>query len=1088
MRIHYKLKSKSKGYFFLMLLMLMPFLMVAQGVTTGNISGVILDDGGKPVSDAYISAIHEPSGSKYFTASQANGQFVIQGVRIGGPYTIITTHLGHDSDTLRDAQVALGADLELQILMYVASKKLEGVTITTRKNAIMNSGKAGSGLNIDKNTMASMPTISRGMGDFTRMVPQAGAQGLLGKGGKSNNVSVDGAAFNNSFGLGNEGSGVPGANAGAQPISLDAIEQISVNVSPYDVKQGGFTGAGVNAVTRSGDNELRGSVYYFFRNQNMVGNKVREATIARTSLTENTVGFRIGGPIIKNKLFFFANYEYIKNVQPGAAYVAGRQGLSGGNVSNIQASSLDALSNFLQNTYQYNPGNYELYNVPVQSNKFLVKLDWNINDKNKFYIRYNQLNAVSTFPSVSNINAIGFSNNGYTRNNEVYSLTAELNSRLSEKVSNRLFSSYNSLPDYRQYLGTLFPLVNIMDNGNTYRFGVDPAARDNRVGQKTFQLQDDITYLVGKHKISTGLSWQYINVSNQFTFNPQGTFTFSSLADFYNSAPAGTSTPIGPSTGLGTPAQYQLNYTVQPGRSVTLANPTFSQLGIYVQDEFSATSRLKITAGIRADAVTFLKKPEDNAAVAAMTFQGAEGAPEQYRTSQIPGTKITVSPRLGFNWNVDGERKFQIRGGTGIFSGLIPFVYIEKQYSINGLNEGNINAANPAAAENYPFNPNPDAYKPSNGATLKTYEVDLVTSKFRMPQTWRSTLGFDYKLPLDIVASLEFLYSQDINAPFYRNANLDYNTATTADDGRFRYTNARINKDITGAYVLDNINMGHQFFTTVSLNKQFASGISASLAYTYGQSKDAYSFRSTTPSGAFNSIQVVGNPNKPVLAYSDFDLRHRVVGTASYRFEYANKKLATTIGLFLEAAQQGRGSYVYGGTGNVNNDQIAGNDLIYVPANASEINLVAYTQNGTTVTPQQQWDALNTFISNSPYLSSRRGQFAERNGVILPFYFQTDLKLAEDFTIRLGKKETTHKFQLTADILNFTNLLNKNWGTLQSIANPAPIEAVTANTFRVNPDNLKRGEFVQDNGLSALINPNASSRWRMMIGIRYTFN
>lgn len=1062
----------------------LPAFLFAQGITSSSISGRVANEKNELLTGAVVLAQHVSSGSKYITVTQKDGTFILPSVRVGGPYNIIISHIGYETDTIKNAQANLGEDLSLQIILRLATKSLSNVTVSARKNIILTSNKYGSGIVLNKNTISSLPTISRSLNDFTRLTPQSGGLGLLGKGGKSNNLSIDGAAFNNTFGLGLETANIPGVNANAQPISLDAIEQISVDLSPYSVKQSGFTSASINAVTRSGDNEFRGSVYYFFRNQSLISTKVKDVSIVNTKFKEHTFGFRFGGPLIKNKLFFFGNYEEVSSIQPGANFVAARSGLTGANVSSISATDLDALGNFVKTIYNYSPGSYENYDLPTESKKFLVKFDWNIDTKNKMSVRYNQLNASSSFGATSALNSIGFSNNGYSRNNDIYSITGEINSSITNKINNRFFASYTSLPDYRKYFGELFPIVTINDNGKTYQLGTNNAARGNRVEQKITQLQNDINFTINKHKISAGASFQYFNFENNFTINPQGSFTFSSLANFYNSSPMGTQTPVGSSTGNGRPSAYSLNYTIQPNRAVTFVNPKMSQLGVYAQDDFFAVKDLKLTAGLRLDAITFIGKPDNNPAVPAMNFQSATGEIENYNTTTSPGTKLLVSPRIGFNLAIKPDRSIQLRGGTGIFTGNIPVVYISTTYGINGLNEGSIVANSPALAANYPFTTIPSGYKPTNPSTSSTYELDLVSPNFKMPQNWRSTLGLDYKLFSDLVASVEVIYSKDINAPFYRNVNLNSATATTAPDGRFQYKSNRINPTVTGAYVLDNISMGSQLFVTGSLNKQFNKNWMTSLAYTYGNSRDAFSFRSTTSSGAFNAINVVGNSTIPVLAYSDFDLKHRVVGSFSYKLNYLKEKMSTNIGLFFEGAQQGRGSYTYGGTGDVNKDGVAGNDLIFVPNNISQINLVA----SSTATVQQQWDALDAFITGSKYLSNRRDQFAERNGILLPWYFQADARLTQDFTALLLKNKTKNTLEFTVDVLNLTNLLNKDWGTYRVITIATPITALSPSTFQVNPALLSQGEFIPDTKLNATINPAASSRYRIQFGVRYSFN
>lgn len=1069
-----------KNCLFLLLLAVMMTLPVGsvlgQGVTGSTLSGTVSDAEG-PLPGATVEVIHVPSGTKSGTICSANGTFNIQGLRVGGPYTIKLSYVGYQSQTITDVQLNLGEDAVFNIKLENDSQLLEEVVVSASRNAGMKKEtKGGVGMVLNKAALTMMPTVSRSINDFTRLLPQAGSQGILGKGAKSNNMTIDGASFNNFFGLGGEGGGMPGVNAGAQPISLDALDQIAIEASPYDVKLGGFTGAGINVVTKSGDNTIRVSVYDYFRNQSFAGRKIKDARLPETDFTENTVGFRIGGPIVKNKLFFFANVEHTRKTTPVTNILMKREGLSGANISTVEAGTMDALSQFLQHQYGYNPGNYEGVDRNQESVKFLVKLDWNINLDHKLSIRYNQLNAKSLNGNLGTVTSGRFDGLLYDRKNEIYSVTAELNSKINSRLSNRLFGAFNSMPDYRSpYRSHIFPLVNITDGGSTIAFGTDAAANDNRVEQKVYQLQDELTYLVGKNKFTAGFNWQYMNLSNNFTLNPQGTFNFNSLADFYNSTPAGTVTPTGISDGTGLPAKYTLNYTVQPGRTMTYSNPKISQLGIYLQDEITFNQRFVLTAGLRFDIISILNKPANNPAVQDMVFQTAFGSLVKYNTSQTPGTKLLFSPRLGFNWKLDEEQNLTFKGGIGMFTGVIPFVYIEKQYSINGMNEGAINASG-ADAAGYPFNPGNAFYKPANGGTLSSYELNLVSRDFKMPQVMRTSLGLDYRLPHNWKIGVEAIYSKDFNSPYYVNANLDQTTVTTAVDGRTYYTNNRLNGKITNAYVLERTNKGYQMFLTASLKKVFESGLAFSLAYTYGESKSPYEFPSTTPGGAFNAVPVAGNPNIPDLAYSTFDLRHRLIGDLSYRASYVKGRLATTVGLFIHASQQGRASYIYAGNGDVNGDGSQKNDLIFVPADKSQINLVEYKSGDRTVTVDEQWKALNQFIENSAYLKSRRGKFAERNGAINPWYMQADLHLAQEFLVDKRK----HKFEITLDILNLPNLLNKNWGVIKTAANTTPITAKTKDTFTVSPENLQKGEYVP------LVDQ--SSAWGLQIGFRYTFN
>lgn len=1064
----------EKRFFCSLLSLLLSLIVYAQGVTTSSISGTVTDAEG-PMIGVSIDVVHQPSGTRSKTVTNMDGKFVCTGLRVGGPYVVTVTYIGYRTQVLKGLTLNLGDETHLNIKMEEDSKQLGEVVI--QGNALNNMKKSlssGVGMVINKSAMSNMPTISRSISDFTRMLPQAGDNGMMGKGGKSNNVTVDGATFNNTFGLGAENSGLPGSTAGANPISLDALDQISVEASPYNVKVGGFTGAGINVVTKSGDNSFRATAYDYIRNNNLAGHKVGEGKLSNSDYTENTFGWNLSGPIMKNKLFFFANFEYNNATSPMSNYVLG-DGSGNGNVSTVPSATADDLRNYLVNTYNYNPGDYEGVDKTVKSTKFLVKLDWNINDNNKLTIRYNQLNAKSLNGTLSTANTAKFSDLLYWRNNDIYSITGELNSKLNQALSNKVFVSYNSMPDYRKPYGEIFPNITITNNGANISFGTDKAAYNNRVSQKNFQAQDEVTYLWESHKFTAGVNWQFMNLSNSFTYNPFGAFTFNTLEDFYNSSKAGTVTPIGVSTGMGRPSKYELNYTTQKGRMVTLSNPKISQLAFYLQDEMALSNRFNLTAGLRFDLISITNTPQDNVEIHDMKFQDAEGNNVSYNTSKVPDASLLVSPRIGFSWKMNEEGTLMLKGGSGLFTGLIPFVYLEKMYSINGLNEGSISITKSADLQNYPFQSETAYYKPVNGGVNSSYELNLVDSKFKMPQTWRSSLSIDYKTQTGWNFGLEGVYSKDFHSPYYVNANIDQNTTITGVNGQTYYTNNRINNTITKAYVLEECNKGYSYFLTATVRKLFDFGLNVSLAYTYGQAKSPYEFASTTPGSAFNGAPVVGNPNKVKLTYATYDLRHRIVGDLSYRFSYAKDKLYSVIGLFLSASQQGRTSYIYGGSGDVNGDGSTSNDLIYIPVTKNDINLVEYTQGGKVVTVDEQWKALDNFINNSSYLKKHRGQFADRNGSIAPWYCQLDLHFAEG--IKVAKQ---HKFEITCDIKNFLNMFNKNWGVIKTASNPKLITAKTKNTFTVNPTNLSQKEYIP------LMD--SSSAWSMQIGFRYTFN
>ena len=1066
--------SKKTSFLFFSLFLIV-FSLCAQGVTSGSISGSVSSDTGEEIFGANIIAEHLPTGTKYGTITNETGNFRFPSVRIGGPYKVSVSYLGFRENVISDVTISLGETYELQVIMYEEATQLDDVVVVANPNSIINSSSTGATSKFNAQKINVTPNLDRSTEGFLRLTPQAGSNGFLGQSNKQNFVTVDGASFNNSFGLGGANL-LPGGNTNAQPISIEAIEQVQVSLSPFDVRQAGFTGTGINSVTKSGENEFHGSVYTFYRDENLTGYKVGDDEVEKTDLSNTVSGFTIGGPIIKDKLFFFANYESARNSAPLFNTVAGRDGLAGDNVSSIQASTLEAISGYMSSQYGYDVGRYEGYDQNTDSDKFLIKLDWNINDNHKATVRYSQLTSSITQVDAGFTNTqVSFENFGWSRNLDTKSIVGELNSTFGDNVTNRFFISYNSQPEFRvPQGGQIAPFTQINDDGLRYTFGTHPAALGNRVTQKVLQIQNDLTWFKNNHKFTTGVSYERMNFSNQFTLFNNGFYIFNSLESFYNNSPAGTTTPTGTSTGEGQPALFQYGYPLDNSQISTLTEPQFSQLGFYVQDEVNINDNFKLTGGVRFDITSFINNPMMNPEVATLNFENAIGNPETFDTSQLPGAKLLVSPRIGFNYRLM-DRKFQIRGGTGIFTGRIPFVYIEKQFSQNGVVEGLTSEANFDGANtnigNFPYVADVSVYRPTNAATLGSYSLAIVDENFKMPQVWRTDLGFDYKFIGNLIASTEFIYSKDINAAYYRNSNLDHTNAGTGANGQFVFSDNRINDNIAGAYVLDNTNKGYAYSITGKLEKEFTNNWSASLAYSYNQAENVSDLDNTTPANAYDRRPTVGNGDLEVLSNSLYGPRNNFIGSLAYLADWSDWT-TSTFSFFFKGSRDARYSYIYSGT-DVNGDGSNLNDLIFVPETQADINLV---QNGD-FTVDEQWVALDRFIENSEYLSDKRGEFAERNGVLAPSYFQLDFKFLQDFNFNVGAKK--HNLQFSWDIINLTNLMNSDWGIIQLPRSTTPIQAVTATSFAVNPDILNEPEFV--NFTSQI------SRWRMQLGLKYSF-
>lgn len=1080
----------------------------AQGVTTASITGAIKDDKGEGLPGANVIAVHTPSGTRYGTSTQVNGRFVIPGMRVGGPYKVTITFVGYKESTQEDIYLSLGNATDLSFVLAEDGKELSEVVITADRSSVMSGDRTGAATNIAREQLERMPTVNRSFADFTRLTPQANGNSFAGRSGSFNNLTVDGAAFNNAFGL----SGTVGGQTGAQPISLDAVEQIQVSIAPFDVRQGSFTGAGINAVTRSGTNEFSGSLFYLTRNQNFQGTKVDGLEIPNQNLSNQQFGFRFGGAIVKNKLFFFINAEQETRITPGTSVLAFRDGLDprAANVSLATAAELDQISNYLKNTYSYDPGPYENYDRRNNSTKATIKLDWNISDKHKLSVKYNYLKSLADIPpSASGLGAGGqftglnFQSSGYIINNNFNLFIAELNSRFSDRASNTFQIGWTGFRDFRETLGSkTFPFVELRNGNNQVltQFGFETFSANNVLNTNVFQISDNLTLYRDKHTFTIGTYNEFYSFQNGFSPNYFGRYTFPSAQAFYDN------TDNNPAT-VGNPSNYQLSYSALPGNSgFPFAEFKAAQLGFYLQDEWAATKNLNFTIGLRAD-IPIITPSQDyqNPTVANATFR--DGV--KIDVSKLQKSTVLWSPRIGFNWDVTGDRSTQIRGGTGVFTGRVPYVWISNQIGNNGVLFGNFNVNSPASNA-YPFDPNVDRYRPNNAAAAASYDLAVTDNNFKFPQVWRTNLAIDQKLPWGMIATLEGIYTKDVNAVYHQNINLRSPVGTLAGaDNRsvFSTVNAaggyvsgtqKINTFVNqSAVLMANTNQGYSYTITAQLQKTFGRNLFLSVAYNYADAKSVNDGGSIANS-IWRDRQVQGDPNANILSPSAFLQRHRFIASASYRKEYGGF-MATSISMFYEAAPADRFSYTYNGDVNGDFSGGGGNDLIYIPRNQSEIRLVDITGaaaggTGLVYTAAQQWADLDKFISQDSYLSGRRGQYAERNGAQAPFYAKMDISIKQDFYLNVGGKRNTLQFSL--DIFNFGNMLNNKWGIIQSPSRTALLNFVRMDTtpgaapntplftypYRVPATQTSLTETFQNN-TSVL-----ASRWYMQFGVRYIFN
>lgn len=1028
------------------------FVLVGQflfaQVTTSSITGTVTSPTNDPLVGATITALHQPTGTSYTTTSLTRGVFSIPNMIPGGPYRIEVTFVGYQQFVQENLTLALGENTRVDVPLTVTGSTLQEVVVTGTSG---NRRKTGASTSIGKAQLERMPTLNRSLQDFTRLTPQANGNSFAGASNKFNNITIDGAVNNDVFGL--SGSGTPGGQAGTQPISLDAIQEIQVVLAPYDITYGNFTGGGVNAITRSGTNKLDGSVYYFVRNQNTIG-KDPVTKVKSTDFSDKQYGFRVGGPIIENKLFFFVNGEMTRRTAP-TLFNAGETGAL------LSEADATTLSNFLKSNYNYDAGAIGAVNAETQSDKLFARLDWNINDKHRLTLRHNFIDAYDDNISRSGTN-FRFGNNAYRFNNNQNITVMELRSRFSNRISNNLIVGRHRIRDFRSTYGSMFPSVEITVGSGTVFLGSDRSSTANELDQDIVEVTDNLKIFRGKHTFTVGTHNEFFKFRNLFINNLNGRWRFRSLNDFYNN----------------NPNQLEATWSNIAGDPKPSARFNAAQLSFYAQDEIQVNRQFRVNIGLRADLPIVGDEPGYNPIIDS-TFKG------QYSTSFIPNKQLLWSPRVGFNYDVNGDRSLILRGGAGIFTGRVPFVWISNQFSNNGMML-NTYSATSNVNNGQGFNPDVNHVNTLN-ATSRNFEANLIDKNFKFPQVARMNLATDVQLPWGIQATFEGMYSKTLNNINYTNVNLVEPTGTVDQaynngaDKREAFPSPRqVNSTITNAILLSNTDRGYSYNLTAQFSKTWKNFF-AQVAYNHNSSSDVNSGSSSTALSNWEYVQVVGNSNRHPLAISNFSLPHRVTAIVSANFDYA-KHFRTSVSMFYAGNSGQRFTYLV--NGDLNNDGRFGNDLMYVPRNGSEITFVDFLNSNGTVryTAAEQAAAFEQFIAGDKYLSKRRGDYTERNAVSTPWEHVLDLRVAQDFYIMAGK--TRHNLQLTFDVFNFTNLLNRDWGRQWSVSNQAYNLLTTVSRTR---------NGAPEKGYNYSIgqtpwNYTFGSRFQGQLGIRYSFN
>lgn len=1069
-----------------LLLLLFCNTAYSQGATTGTLEGRVKDEASRPVAGASVVAVHLPSGTRYGAVSRVDGAFSFPGMRVGGPYTVTVSFLGYEKVVSGELNITLGNITRQNFTMSEQATELApGVVWTSR---------SGGSSTISNSDINSLPTISRLIADFTRLIPQSRGSFFLGQYSRMNELTLDGSSFNNPFGL----AGMPGERTGVAPLSFEAIEQVGVSVADFDVRESNYTGASINIVTKSGTNDFMASAYYNFRNEALVGTKAASASFNPGSFRFNMGGVNVSGPIIKNKLFFFAGLEMEEYIRPATLFLAndGTQN-TGGNITRVLRQDLDELSSFLRDKFGYETGAYEGYDFSTSALRFIAKVDYSPNDRNKFSVRYNLLNSESD-QFIANTDGIGygyrrgsisslnFQNSNYSLVENIQSIIGEWNSTLSEKLVNNLIVGYRYHDESRKTPAKLFPMVDILKDGVTYTtFGTEPFSPFNGLTYGTFQLQDNLSLFLNRHSLLAGFNLERFSSTDSFFPGAQSIYVYNSLADFYADANGYLSDPDRTISSVNL-KRFQYQYSNIPGVEKPVQNLNVLYGGLYLQDKWNVSPSINLTFGLRLDIPFFGDTGFRNPQVEQLSFRDENGKDVKFATDKLPNANPLFSPRFGLEWDVLGDDSFIVRGGSGIFTGQPPYVLISNQIGNNGMLTGFdwLDGSPSSPLYSRPFSPVVDRYKPSNisGNPAFRYNLALTDPEFRFPQILRSNISVMKHLPWDITGNFEFIYDKDINGITNINVNLpSANGSYTGADNRPRWTSGnRINSNISNAIVLKNNNQGYSWNISASFEKRVADIFHSKVGYSYGEAYNlmdvgtvAYSTWSFNPQSF--------DPNKPQLGLSTFSPGHRYFAAFSVKLNTFNFG-STMLSVFFDSFSGGRQSYIL--AGDLNGDG-ANNDLIYVPKDRSETAFMEYTSGGKTFSVDQQEVAWEKFISQDKYLSGRRGKYAQRNGVPLPMISRLDMSLSQQVKSRLFGRE--NRFTVRIDVLNLTNLLNRNWGVSKTLLTTQPLvfRGTVANEGGVKPVYTLReinNELIKD---SFMATATINDVFRLQISLRW---
>lgn len=1092
----------QKKIAFLIAAMMMIITTATAQITTSSLAGKVTADG-EDVIGATVEAVHQPSGTRYNAVTNAKGMYTINGMRVGGPYQVSISYIGYETKKVTGITLQLGETYNLSTAMNEDAKVLGDVVVIGKGSKFANE-KTGAATNISNAEITNMPSISRSITDYTRLSPYGGnGMTFAGQDGRTANFTVDGASFNNNFGL---SSNLPG---GGNPISIEAIEEMQVVISPFDVRQTGFIGGGVNAITKSGTNTFQGSAYIYHQNENMRGDAIEGEQIsgAREKDRKTTYGFTLGGPIVKDKLFLFVNGEMQKVPTVANRWRASEDGVADADnfISRTTTADLQKVSDYVKQKYGYDTGSYNSFPADESNYKFLARLDWNITNNHHLALRYNYTkNRVWNAPNSSSMDggtrmsgartsqySMSFANSMYSMDNIVHSFSLDLNSRLTENLSNQFLATYTKADDVRGTDSDEFPFIDILKDNQIYMaLGYELFTHQNAVHTTTWNLKDDVTYYLGNHKVMGGLSFEHQMADNQYMRNGTGYYRYSSLDDFLTGA---------------APEIVCLTYGYN-GETSPAARVQFNKLGIYAQDEWNINPNFKLSYGLRADGFFFNNGDlMTNNAILGIDYGG-----RSVDTGKWPGTNFSISPRVGFTWDVLGDKSLKVRGGTGLFTGRLPLVFFTNMPSNGGMvqyqaqlnsksadmsqfagglvTDANGKASIAALRDKLISMGYPETITPEQGSIPSSFCG--IDPDFKMPQVWKTSLAVDYAVPVSfpLTVSVEGIFNKNINAAMLRDwsqksvdgfarFNGADNRPVFPSDAYYTYVNDKGKEVSTSAYVLENTSRGYGWSTSVTVNARPAEWINLMAAYTHTASKEVTSLPGSNASSVLNYTSTWEGVNNFRLHNAENLTPDRFIANATIHDKSGNH--------YSLIYETWRGGYNYSFmTANDMNGDGYNYDAIYVPTDKEVADGLFRFKTEDDKT------RFMDFVHNNDYLSSRQGKYTEANSFYSPWVHRIDFAYKHDFKVNVGK--SVHKLQLSFDMKNVLNFFNSSWGVSKYL-NPA---------LGSDGPRVLKYEGVDKDGFAtfstpAAVNGNVKSFvpyhsigqcWYASIGIKYCFN